>query len=118
MFDGLQAQLAANRSEFYRDLAAGPFYGYNRPGAKASEAVIENWPSGSRRVTARFYIETHATRGQRCGRTTTGAYYVYNLTQGFLWTDAAAVSTALLVLSLVILVTSNVLAHRYQRRTL
>jgi hypothetical protein len=38
-----------------------------------TEAVIENWPSGSRRVTARFYIETHATRGQRCGRTTTGA---------------------------------------------
>jgi sulfate transport system permease protein len=52
------------------------------------------------------------------GRTTTASYYVYNLTQGFLWTDAAAVSTALLVLSLVILVTSNVLAHRYQRRTL
>ncbi len=40
VFDGLQAQLAANRSEFYRDLASGPFYGYNRPGAKASEAVI------------------------------------------------------------------------------
>ena len=36
----LQAQLAANRSEFYRDLAAGPFYGFNRPGAKASEAII------------------------------------------------------------------------------
>jgi non-heme chloroperoxidase len=43
VFDGLQAQLAANRSQFYRDLAAGPFYGYNRPGAKASEAVIDNW---------------------------------------------------------------------------
>jgi non-heme chloroperoxidase len=43
VFDGLQAQLAANRSEFYRDLAAGPFYGYNRPGVKASEAVIQNW---------------------------------------------------------------------------
>src|SRR5580700_2811718 len=43
VFDGLQAQLAANRSEFYRDLAAGPFYGYNRPGAKPSEAVIQNW---------------------------------------------------------------------------
>ncbi len=28
---------------FYRDLAAGPFYGYNRPGAKPSEAVIQNW---------------------------------------------------------------------------
>src|ERR1700724_794836 len=34
---------AGHRSQFYRDLAAGPFYGYNRPGAKASEAVIENW---------------------------------------------------------------------------
>ena len=43
VFDGLQAQLAANRSEFYRILPAGPFYGYNRPGAKASEAVIQNW---------------------------------------------------------------------------
>jgi non-heme chloroperoxidase len=43
VFDGLQAQLAANRSEFYRALPAGPFYGYNRPGAKASEAVIQNW---------------------------------------------------------------------------
>jgi len=43
VFDGLQAQLAANRSQFYRDVAAGPFYGYNRPGTKASEAVIQNW---------------------------------------------------------------------------
>ena len=41
VFDGLQAQLAANRSQFYRDLAAGPFYGYNRPGVKASEAIIQ-----------------------------------------------------------------------------
>jgi non-heme chloroperoxidase len=43
VFDGFQTQLAANRSQFYRDVAAGPFYGYNRPGAKASEAVIANW---------------------------------------------------------------------------
>jgi non-heme chloroperoxidase len=43
VFDGFQAQLAANRSQFYRELSEGPFYGYNRPGAKASEAVIENW---------------------------------------------------------------------------
>ncbi len=42
-FDGLQAQLAANRSKFYRDLPEGPFYGYNRPGAKPIEAVIANW---------------------------------------------------------------------------
>src|ERR1700723_3505542 len=43
VFDGLQAQLAANRSQFYRDLPTGPFYGYNRPGAKPSEAIIHNW---------------------------------------------------------------------------
>ena len=43
VFDGFQAQLAANRSQFYRDVAAGPFYNYNRPGAKASEATIQNW---------------------------------------------------------------------------
>lgn len=43
VFDGLQAQLAANRSQFYRDLPAGPFYGFNRPGAKSSEATIQNW---------------------------------------------------------------------------
>ncbi|HEV7600787.1 MAG TPA: alpha/beta hydrolase [Bradyrhizobium sp.] len=43
VFDGLQAQLAANRAQFYRDLPAGPFYGFNRPGAKASEGIIQNW---------------------------------------------------------------------------
>jgi non-heme chloroperoxidase len=43
VFDGFQAQLAANRSQFYRDVASGPFYGYNCPGAKPSEAVIQNW---------------------------------------------------------------------------
>lgn len=43
VFDDLQAQLAANRSQFYYDLAAGPFYGYNRRGAKVSQAVVWNW---------------------------------------------------------------------------
>jgi non-heme chloroperoxidase len=43
VFDDFQTKLAANRSQFYRDVAAGPFYGYNRPGAKASEPVIANW---------------------------------------------------------------------------
>jgi non-heme chloroperoxidase len=43
VFDGLQAKLAAGRAQFYRELPAGPFYGYNRPGVKASEAVIGNW---------------------------------------------------------------------------
>jgi non-heme chloroperoxidase len=43
VFDGLQAQLAASRSEFYWDLPAGPFYGFNRPGVKSREPVIKNW---------------------------------------------------------------------------
>jgi non-heme chloroperoxidase len=43
VFDDLQSQLAANRSQFYRDLPSGPFYGYNRPRAKSSEATIQNW---------------------------------------------------------------------------
>jgi non-heme chloroperoxidase len=43
VFDDLQAQLAANRSEFYRALPSGPFYGFNRPGVESSEAVIANW---------------------------------------------------------------------------
>ena len=42
-FDDLQTQLAANRSVFYQALASGPFYGYNRPGAEPSEAIIDNW---------------------------------------------------------------------------
>jgi non-heme chloroperoxidase len=43
VFDGLRQQLAANRAQFYWDFASGPFYGYNRSGAKVSEAVIKNW---------------------------------------------------------------------------
>lgn len=43
VFDGLRKALADNRSQFYRDFPSGPFYGYNRPGAKVSEAIIENW---------------------------------------------------------------------------
>ncbi|AIL61416.1 alpha/beta fold hydrolase [Pseudomonas alkylphenolica] len=43
VFDDLQAQLAANRAQFYYDIPAGPFYGYNRPGAAPSQGVIWNW---------------------------------------------------------------------------
>ncbi|OWV77633.1 haloperoxidase [Rhizobium sp. R634] len=43
VFDGLRSQLAADRAQFYRDLPAGPFYGFNRPGANVSEPVIDNW---------------------------------------------------------------------------
>ena len=43
VFDGLRKALADNRAQFYVDFPSGPFYGYNRPGAKASQGVIENW---------------------------------------------------------------------------
>jgi non-heme chloroperoxidase len=43
VFDGFQAQLAANRSQFYIDVASGPFYGFNRPGVKPLESAIRNW---------------------------------------------------------------------------
>jgi non-heme chloroperoxidase len=43
VFDGLQQQMAANRAQFYLEFAAGPFYGYNRPGAQPREGVIRNW---------------------------------------------------------------------------
>jgi non-heme chloroperoxidase len=43
VFDGFRAALAANRAQFYLDVASGPFYGYNRPGAKVFQGVIQNW---------------------------------------------------------------------------
>ncbi|WGM26371.1 alpha/beta fold hydrolase [Acinetobacter pittii] len=43
VFDDLQNQLFKNRSQFYHDVPAGPFYGFNRPGAKVSEPVVLNW---------------------------------------------------------------------------
>ncbi len=43
VFDGLRNAQAANRSQFFLDIASGPFYGFNRPGAKISQGVIENW---------------------------------------------------------------------------
>jgi len=42
-FDGYRAALAANRAQLYLDIASGPFYGFNRPGAKVSDGVIRNW---------------------------------------------------------------------------
>jgi non-heme chloroperoxidase len=43
VFDGMRQQLAQNRAQFYRDLPAGPFYGFNRPRARPRPAVIDNW---------------------------------------------------------------------------
>lgn len=43
VFDGLRKALADNRAQFYRDLAGGPFYGFNREGADVKPAVVDNW---------------------------------------------------------------------------
>jgi len=43
VFDGFRTAQAANRAQFFLDVAAGPFYGFNRPGAKVSEGIIRNW---------------------------------------------------------------------------
>jgi non-heme chloroperoxidase len=43
VFDGFRAALAANRAQFYVDIPAGPFYGFNREGAAVSQGVIDNW---------------------------------------------------------------------------
>jgi non-heme chloroperoxidase len=47
VFDGLRAGSIANRSQLYRDLASGPFFGFNRPGAKPSQGMIDSfWRQG------------------------------------------------------------------------
>jgi non-heme chloroperoxidase len=43
VFDGFRTALAANRAQLYVDIPSGPFYGYNRPGAKIDQGVIWNW---------------------------------------------------------------------------
>ena len=43
VFDGFRAALAGNRAQFFRDVPAGPFYGFNREGVEAQEGVIQNW---------------------------------------------------------------------------
>ena len=43
VFDGFRATLLADRAQFFRDIPAGPFYGFNRPGAKVSQGIIDNW---------------------------------------------------------------------------
>ncbi|MBA1145123.1 alpha/beta fold hydrolase [Mesorhizobium neociceri] len=43
VFDGLRKALADNRSQFFIDLPTGPFYGFNRPNAKTSQGLIQNW---------------------------------------------------------------------------
>jgi non-heme chloroperoxidase len=43
VFDGFRSAVAGNRAQFYRDVPSGPFYGFNRKGAKVSQGLIDNW---------------------------------------------------------------------------
>ncbi|MEV7015219.1 alpha/beta hydrolase [Streptomyces sp. NPDC093991] len=43
VFDGFREGVATDRSQFYLDIASGPFYGFNRPGADVSQGIIQNW---------------------------------------------------------------------------
>jgi len=63
VFDGMRAQLAANRSEFYQVVASGPFYGFNRPGAGFSEAVVQNWWRQGMAGGAKAHYDCIATFG-------------------------------------------------------
>jgi non-heme chloroperoxidase len=47
VFDGIRSASLADRSQLYKDLAAGPFFGFNRPGAKVSQGMIDSfWMQG------------------------------------------------------------------------
>jgi non-heme chloroperoxidase len=43
VFDGFRAETLADRAQFYHNLASGPFFGFNRPGAKLSQGQIDSW---------------------------------------------------------------------------
>jgi non-heme chloroperoxidase len=43
VFDSFRTALIANRAQFFRDIPSGPFFGFNRPGAKVSQGIIDNW---------------------------------------------------------------------------
>jgi non-heme chloroperoxidase len=43
VLDGVRNGMLADRSQFFKDFAGGPFFGYNRPGAKASQGIIDSW---------------------------------------------------------------------------
>ena len=57
-FDAVKSGVLGNRSEFYRAVPEGPFYGFNRPGAKPSEAVIANWWRQGMNGSAQAHYET------------------------------------------------------------
>jgi non-heme chloroperoxidase len=45
VFDGFRKAYLADRSQFFLEIASGPFFGFNRPGVKASQGLINSWCS-------------------------------------------------------------------------
>ena len=43
VFDGFRKAYLADRAQFFLDVASGPFFGFNRPGAKVSQGLIQSW---------------------------------------------------------------------------
>jgi non-heme chloroperoxidase len=43
VFDSFRSALLANRAQFFKDVPSGPFFGFNRPGAKVSQGMIDSW---------------------------------------------------------------------------
>ncbi len=43
VFDGFRKSYLADRAQFFLDVASGPFFGFNRPGAKVSQGLIQSW---------------------------------------------------------------------------
>ncbi len=63
-FDGVRAGVAANRPQFFRDFADGPFYGFNRPGAVVKPAVADNWVRQGLMGSAKAHHDGIAAFGQ------------------------------------------------------
>jgi non-heme chloroperoxidase len=58
VFDGFRKALSENRAQFYRDVPSGPFYGFNRAGAKVSEGMIQNWWRQGMAGSAKAQLDT------------------------------------------------------------
>jgi non-heme chloroperoxidase len=58
VFDGFRTALAGNRAQFYLDIPSGPFYGFNRAGAKVSEGLIQNWWRQGMAGSAKAQLDT------------------------------------------------------------
>ena len=57
VFDGVRKSLAGNRAQFYLDFASGPFYGFNRPGAKPVSSIVQNWWRQAMMGSAKAHFE-------------------------------------------------------------